>query len=216
VRPTIKKKSHRLRESGLIFTANVRIGDKKKYSASLLENEIRLTVSSHVNIIRRYQRVWLNIVQTPCYNTAHQVRHKGICTYVITHKYFHTACRNTPQCKVLKSGTGCYPSDELPQGGCYQVPARATVGGFPYPSNSYCLGFPPTNGVSSYPKNTLSSEFLLASFCSVLALALVWGFPSDPKQLNLIPWELCAWLSKKKDDNHFARVVSSTRKTFVF
>jgi hypothetical protein len=153
VRPTVKKESQRLRESGLIFTANVRIGDKNKSSASLLENEIRLTVGSHMNIIPRYQRVWLNIVQTPCYSTAHQVRHKGIKHMLSRTNIFTLHAETPPRARCYNPALGVTQAMSYPKGGCYQVPARATVGVFPYPSNTYCLEFPPSNGVSSYPKS---------------------------------------------------------------
>ena len=142
-----KNISHRLREIRHIFTDNVRIGDKKKSSASLLEIEIRLTVSSHMNITRRCQRVGLRIVQTSSYNAAHQVRYKGTCTYASRTKIYTMHTEASPRTRCYNPALGATLAMIYRKGGCYHVPARATVWVFPYPSNGYSLGFTPEQRV---------------------------------------------------------------------
>ena len=121
--------------------SNVRIGDKKKSSASLLEIEIRFIVSSHINITRRCQRVWLHIVQTTCYTTAYQVRHKGTCTYVSRTKNY-TLQTETSRAKCYNPALGVTRAMSYPKEGVttsqqelqFEFPrilAMATVWGFP-------------------------------------------------------------------------------------
>ena len=112
-----KNISHRLREIRHIFTDNVRIGDKKKSSASLLEIEIRLTVSSHMNITRRCQRVGLRIVQTSSYNAAHQVRYKGTCTYASRTKIYTMHTEASPRTRCYNPALGATLAMSYRKGG---------------------------------------------------------------------------------------------------
>lgn len=165
--------SHRLRESWLIFTANVRIGDKKKSSASLLEIEIRFTVSSHMNITRRCQGIWLHIVETSCYNAAHQVQYKGTCTYVSRTKIYTLHTETSPRTRCYNPALGVTRAMSYPKGGVTMSQQELQFGFPRILAMAKSLGFPPSNGISSYP-NASSFSFLLASFCCVLAKALVW------------------------------------------
>jgi len=143
-----KNVSHRLRESWLKFATNVSIGDKKKSSASLLEIEIRFTISSHMDITRRCQSVWVRIVQTSCYNAAHQVRYKGTRTYVSRTKIYTLHTETSPRTRCYNPALSVIRVMNYPKGsvtmsqqellfGFSRILAMATVWGFPW-----ATGFP--------------------------------------------------------------------------